>query len=145
VLIHGKCHCGNISFILQWEPEPIVIPARACTCSFCTKHGAVWTSCPNGALNVIVQNPDLVSEYTFATGTAEFHICVRCGIVPIVLSRIDKHLYGLVNVNTFDDVDPSLLQRAKRTFEGEKSEARLERRKRTWIGQVEYCLPMIDF
>jgi hypothetical protein len=44
MLISGRCHCGNISFALDWQPEPSEIPARACTCSFCAKHGGVWTS-----------------------------------------------------------------------------------------------------
>jgi len=32
MLIQGKCHCGNISFSLAWEPEPAEIPACAGTC-----------------------------------------------------------------------------------------------------------------
>ena len=54
MLINGRCHCGNISFKLTWEPEPQEIPARACDCSFCTKHGGVWTSCNTGSLKVHV-------------------------------------------------------------------------------------------
>jgi hypothetical protein len=80
LLIHGKCHCGNISFSLAWEPDPAEIPARACGCSFCTKHGGVWTSNPNGALKVAVKDPSLVSRYAFGTRTAEFHTCTRCGV-----------------------------------------------------------------
>ena len=49
MLISGGCHCGNISFALDWRPEPSEIPARACTCSFCAKHGGVWTSSPTGS------------------------------------------------------------------------------------------------
>src|SRR2546427_4200098 len=71
MLIHGKCHCGNISFSLIWEPDPAEIPARACTCSFCTKHGGLWTSNPRGALKVVVKDPSLVSKYAFGTRTAE--------------------------------------------------------------------------
>src|SRR5262249_9564686 len=41
MLISGRCHCGNISFALDWRPETSEIPARACTCSFCVKHGGV--------------------------------------------------------------------------------------------------------
>ena len=52
MLIHGSCHCGNIAFDLVWEPAPAEIPARACTCSFCRKHGGVWTSNPRGSLRV---------------------------------------------------------------------------------------------
>ena len=67
MLIRGKCHCGNISFSLAWEPDPKEIPARACSCSFCVKHGGVWTSNPRGALEVAVQNPSRVSKYAFGT------------------------------------------------------------------------------
>jgi hypothetical protein len=49
MLISGRCHCGNISFALDWRPEPSEIPARACICSFCAKHGGVWTSCSTGS------------------------------------------------------------------------------------------------
>ena len=139
MLISGRCHCGNISFALTWVPEPSEIPARACTCSFCTKHGGVWTACPTGSLRVTVTDPSLVSRYTFGTKTAEFHICSRCGIVPVVTSQIDGRLYAVVSVNAFEGVAPSLLRRASTTFEGENDEARLARRKLNWIGNVEYC------
>src|SRR6476661_1234692 len=108
MLINGKCHCGNISFVLDWKPEPSEIPARACTCSFCTKHGGVWTSCPTGSLKVTFADPSLVSRYAFGSETAEFHICSRCGIVPVVTSRIDDRLYAVVSVNAFEGVEPSL-------------------------------------
>jgi len=138
MLISGSCHCGNISFALDWKPEPSEIPARACTCSFCTKHGGVWTSCPTGSLKVTVADPSLVSRYAFGSETAEFHICSRCGIVPVVTSRIDDRLYAVVSVNAFEGVEPSLLRRSPSTFDGENEEARLARRKRNWIAEVEY-------
>jgi hypothetical protein len=138
MLITGRCHCGNISFTLSWEPEPAEIPARACSCSFCTKHGGVWTSCPTGSLKVTVEEPSLVSHYAFGTKTAQFHICSRCGTVPVVTSEIDGSRYAVVNVNTFEGVAPSLLRRASAAFEGETEAARLARRKRNWIANVEY-------
>jgi len=138
MLIHGKCHCGNISFSLAWEPSPAEIPARACSCSFCTKHGGVWTSNPKGALEVLVQDPALVSKYAHGTRTAEFHVCSRCGVVPVVTSRIDGRLYAVVSVNAFEDVDPSLLRRAPTSFDGEGKDSRLARRKRGWIADVRF-------
>lgn len=138
MLIHGKCHCGNISFSLTWEPSPAEIQARACTCSFCTKHGGLWTSTPTGALEVIVKDPSLVSRYAFGTRTAEFHVCSRCGIVPVVTSRIDDCVYAVVSVNAFEDVDQSLLRRAPASFDGEGEESRLARRKRNWIANVKF-------
>ncbi|TAK86452.1 MAG: hypothetical protein EPO20_07315 [Betaproteobacteria bacterium] len=138
MLIHGKCHCGNIAFSLMWEPDPTEIPARACTCSFCTKHGGLWTSNPRGALEVVVKDPSLVSKYAFGTRTAEFHICARCGIVPVVTSLIDDRLYAVVSVNAFEDIDAALLRRASAGFDGEEEASRLARRKRNWIPDVRY-------
>jgi hypothetical protein len=137
MLIQGRCHCGNISFSLAWEPAPAEIQVRACGCSFCIKHGGVWTSNPNGALKVTVKDPALVSKYTFGTKTAEFHTCTRCGVVPLVTSRIDGRLYAVVSVNAFEDVEPSLLRRASASFDGESEGTRLARRKLNWIANVE--------
>jgi hypothetical protein len=136
--IHGSCHCGNITFQLDWKPDPLEIPARACTCSFCVKHGGVWTSSPQAALSVAVKDPSLVSRYGFGTHTAEFHVCSRCGIVPVVTSRIDDHLYAVVSVNAFEGVDPALLRRGAANFDGEGEESRLGRRKKNWIGDVKF-------
>ena len=136
MLINGKCHCGNISFRLTWEPDPVEIPARACDCSFCVKHGGVWTSNPNGSLDVKVADRNLLSLYAFGTGTAEFNVCARCGIVPVVTSVIEGHLCAVVNVNAFDGVDPALLRRKPAAFDDEDVESRLARRRRNWIADV---------
>ena len=138
MLIHGSCHCRSVEFTLDWTPEPAGIPARACTCTFCTKHGGVWTSCPTGSLEVRVRDPSLVSRYAFGTGTAEFHVCARCGIVPVVTSRIDGRLYAVVSVNAFEGVDAALLRRAPASFDREDEQARLARRARNWIPEVRF-------
>jgi len=138
MLIHGRCHCGNIAFSLTWNPDPERIPARACTCSFCSKHGGVWTSNPHGALRIAVENPALVSQYEFGTETAQFHTCSRCGVVPLVTSRIDGRLYAVVSVNALEGIDPSLFNRAPSNVEGEDRDFRLARRQRNWIADVEF-------
>ena len=61
-----------------------------------------------------------------------------CGVVPVVTSRIDNHLYAVVSVNAFDNVDPSRLRRASASFDGEGQDSRLARRKRNWIANVEF-------
>ena len=135
--ISGSCHCGNITFRLDWRPEPTEIPARACTCSFCAKHGGLWTSCPTGSLRITVRQPELVSKYSFGTRTADFHVCSSCGVVPVVTSRIDGRLYAVVSVNAFQDIDPALVRRAGATYDGESESTRLARRKLNWIADVE--------
>lgn len=137
--IHGSCHCGNLSYVLDWRGDADAIPARACTCSFCRKHGAVWTADPAAALEVRVREPAAHSTYRFETATADFHVCARCGAVPLVTSAIEGRVHAVVNVNTFDDVDPSRLRRAEVSFDGEETASRLARRQRGWIGQVRFA------
>ena len=136
MLIKGNCHCGNIAFELEWEGEAAEIPVRACGCTFCVKHGGAWTSNPNSRLAVAIRDISLVSKYAFGSRTAAFHICARCGAVPLVTSEIDNHLYAVVNVNVFENVDRSRLRLVAADFEGEDIDARLARRRRNWIGDV---------
>ena len=89
-----------------------------------------------GSLTVRVKDSKQVSPYAFGTKTAEFQVCSNCGIVPVVTSTIDGHVYAVVNVNTFENVDSSLLQRAAVSFDGEGQGDRLARRQRNWIGRV---------
>ncbi len=60
----------------------------------------------------------------------------RGAAVPLVTSEIANRLYAVVNVNVFEDVDPSRLRRAAADFEGEDVESRLARRTRNWIADV---------
>lgn len=136
--IRGACHCGNITFDLDWKPDPAEIPARACDCSFCVKHGGVWTSNPAAALRVHVADPHAVARYEFGTRTAVFHVCGRCGVPPVATSEIDGRLHAVVNTNTFDDAARALLRPASVTFEGEDTGARLARRQARWIADVAF-------
>lgn len=138
MVVSGSCHCGNISFSLDWRPDPVEIPARACGCSFCVKHGGVWTSCPTGELRVRVRDRARVSRYAFGTRTAEFHVCTSCGVVPVVTSLIEGRVYAVVSVNAFDNIEASKLRRTPASFDGESEGDRLTRRQRNWIGQVEF-------
>jgi hypothetical protein len=136
MLINGKCHCGNIAFALEWDGDFTEVPARACGCSFCLKHGGVWTSNPKARLAVAIRDDSFVSRYMFGSRTATFHVCRHCGIVPFVTSDIADHLYAVVNVNSLENIDPSRLRRATADFEDEDIESRLARRKRNWIADV---------
>jgi hypothetical protein len=138
MLLHGACHCGNLALRLEWPSEPLLVPARACGCSFCMKHGAVWTSRRDAALTVTVDSAAMVTRYSFGTRTATFHVCGRCGVVPIVTSEIEGQLYAVVNVNALQGLDESSLRRSLADFDGEALEARLARRRRNWIGAVTF-------
>lgn len=137
MLIQGSCHCGNIAFELDWPGEGASVPARACTCSFCVKHGGVWTAHADARLRIRIADADRTSSYAFGTGTAAFHVCTRCGAVPVATSDIDGARYAVVNVNTFDDFERSRLTTETVSFDGEGEADRLTRRAARWIGHVE--------
>ena len=136
MIIRGRCHCGNIAFALDWPGAPTEVVARACSCTFCVKHGGVWTSNPSAKLSIAFQQADAVSKYSFGTKTAIFHVCKCCGTVPVVTSEIDNRLYAVVNVNTFEDFDFARLRRQGADFGGEDHRSRLLRRQGKWIADV---------
>lgn len=134
--IEGGCHCGNIRYVLQWPGEGGDIGVRVCGCSFCVKHGGSWTSHREAALAATVRDATQHSKYRFGTATADFHVCARCGVVPFVTSAVDGGLYAVVNVNTFEGIDPKSLARTSTNFDGEGEGERLARRQRNWIPSV---------
>jgi len=134
--IHGSCHCGNVRFELLWPADEAVIQSRCCSCSFCQKHGGAWTSHRDAELTLDIEDPGEVSDYRFGTGTADFQVCSICGVVPIVLSEIDGHVYAVVNVNTFSENKGFTFSSASTDFDGENTSSRLERRKKNWISSV---------
>ena len=136
MLIHGKCHCGNLGFRLEWPDGFNEVVARQCNCSFCVKHGGCWTANPEAKLMVTFRQAADNSRYVFGTETATFHVCTCCGVVPFVTSEINNHLYAVVNVNTFENFDLSRLRRQSADFEGEDQDSRLARRQKNWIADV---------
>jgi hypothetical protein len=134
--IEASCHCGNIRVTFEWPGTGPTIPVRACSCTLCRKHGAVWTSHPDGRFRLRIADPARVARYRFGTKTADFHICLVCGVIPIVTCTMDGARYAVVNVNTFEDVDPSSLVPSAVDFEGETTESRLARRRRNWTPEA---------
>lgn len=142
--IRGSCHCRNIDYTLSWPAEVKEVPVRACDCTFCRKHGGAWTSHPNARLDVRITG-DGSDVYRFGTGTADFHVCKTCGIVPLASCEIDAVRYAVVNVNTFEHRDSLSISRSATSFDGEGTADRLARRQRNWIPGVTYrlnpCVP----
>ena len=135
--IQGSCHCGNIQFTFQ-RPDngDAPIPGRACGCTFCQKHGGLYTSHPQGELQATVKDNALLNKYRFGTKTADFYTCANCGVVPFVVSEIEGNDYAVVSVRAFDGVASSEIDTAPADFDGEGTGGRLERRTRTWIPLV---------
>ena len=132
----GRCHCGNISFRYSAPVDPRQAPLRACQCSFCTRHGARYTAHPQGTLAAEVEDPAAVSRYRFGTGTADFHICRRCGGMPFATCEMGGRLYAVVNVNCFEDFDAAGATVDSVDYDDESEGTRLERRRERWVANV---------
>ena len=134
--IRGSCHCRNIRVTFDWPGSESAIPVRACGCGLCTKHRAAWTSHPDGRFYLQIANKSLATQYRFGTKTADFHVCLTCGAIPIVTCMIEGLRYAVFNVNTFDNVDRSELVETATNFDGETTENRLARRRRNWTPEA---------
>ena len=132
----GGCHCQNITFQLDW-PEEVMV-ARRCSCTFCQKHSAAWSSHAESQLVISIADDADVSRYEMGTKTAEFLVCSVCGIVPIAISEIDENLHAVFNVATLDENTELQASETKTNFDGENQKGRLLRRQQNWISEVRF-------
>ena len=104
--IQGSCHCGNTKFECEAAPETV---AR-CTCSFCSKRGALWAYYTPEQFRVLGEDQDAI--YRWQTRTVAHHYCPTCGCGTFSLSPdwstgqadFSKLKVG-VNAHLFDDFD----------------------------------------
>lgn len=127
--IIGKCHCGNLSFVLQTEHERQELPVRACSCSFCRIHAAKTSSDPNGSVRISVRNPANLSYYRFDSRTTDFLICKVCGVYLAAMISVNNQCRAVVNLQTTEFKDREALPVS---YDGETKEARIERRLQKW-------------
>lgn len=133
--IQGRCHCGNIQYVLDWPGAAPAIPARRCTCSYCTAHGARWAAHPHARLRVVVVDAQRIIRYRFGTQTAEFFACGTCAVLILATSQVDRQVFAAVNASTFDagpEIDVTAV-----CFEDEAKANRLDRRRQNWIGDFQ--------
>lgn len=129
---HGGCHCGNVRWTLRSHLTSSELPARACQCSFCRKHGALSTSDSQGEMHFTVQDRNAMVRYQFATKTADFLICRKCGVYVGAQMREDARYYAIANLNTIDG-DGEFAQRAEpMDYSRENASARRTRRANRW-------------
>ncbi len=136
--LKGKCHCGNISFEFKTGKSIADFSVRKCDCSYCTKQGNRYISDSDGELHIKYENKNLVNNYSFGTKTAEFLICMTCGVIPVAICNIEGQDFGIVNVNSLDDADHFGRHSKLMSYDGESLDKRLARRKQNWISRVTY-------
>lgn len=111
----GSCHCGAV----QFEVRGPITRATTCTCSICSRLGAIWHATDDAGLT-IVKGEDELSVYQFGTKTAKHYFCRHCGIHPFSRPRIDPRIW-VVNLRCVPGVKPDGLKAS--VFDGANWEA----------------------
>ena len=132
----GGCHCGALRYTLEWPADAGGIPARRCTCSYCTRFNGTWTSHPDARLSIAMDKEIPPGRYRFGTETADFLFCGSCGVTVAALCETGEGLKAVLNVNSLDAGQEVEFDCSDSDFEGESAEQRLARRTGRWIGQV---------
>ena len=100
----ASCHCGAVELELT-SPNGLVDPRR-CSCSMCSRRGAIVASVLLENLK-ITRGEDKLSLYQFNTMTAKHYFCSVCGIYTHHQRRSNPHQFAinvacLKGVNAFD-------------------------------------------
>ena len=135
-ILPGRCHCGNITLAFESSLPVDRLPLRADGCSFCRAHGALSTSDPNGRVEIAVRDPERLIRYRFATRTAEFLICGRCGIYAAAVLASGDSSYAIVNVNALDAAEKFTQEIRPMNYDGETESERIQRRRANWTPAV---------
>ncbi|WP_237154008.1 GFA family protein [Oryzibacter oryziterrae] len=103
----ASCHCGAIRIEVDHSPEKVT----ACTCTFCSKRGALWAYYKPSEVKVTRQ-PDPLPTYRWRSKTVAHHFCATCGCGTHSISPdwsngrpdFDNPKVG-INARLFDDFD----------------------------------------
>ena len=139
-VLQGRCHCGSFNVSYRTVYAASDVPARACDCAFCTRHGAYWSSDAKGVLRIEGRR-EYLREYRFGTQTADFLFCGRCASVLAAVCDIDHGRYAVVNLAVLQESACPRREDATRSSLGDETiEDRQARRARNWIPAVEIVL-----
>jgi hypothetical protein len=122
----GQCHCGAIRIELE-TARPLA--PRACQCLFCRRHDARSVSDPSGGATLTFAVEPI--RYRFASGTADYVLCARCGVYVGAMTRDGERGLVTLNLNNFDDPHPDL-KAVPVCYDGEGAERRAESRRARW-------------
>lgn len=134
-IIHGGCHCGNISYVAELTNLPAFYNPRACSCELCTSHGASYVSDKNGTLTIKIKSPDEVSRYRQGSRIADFLVCRKCGVMIGVCYEEGNIAYGSINVRSADEYD-AFGEAEVAHLTQQSDEERIRRWKELWFSDV---------
>jgi len=131
LILHGQCHCGAVQLELTATKPTAELPVRVCTCTFCRRHGARYTSDPAGVVEIILTDPAGLGRYRFGLGLADFLFCLRCSVY---LGAYEPGAPGraVVNLDVLDDAAGFVAAPSTMDYDAEDEAARRARRARAW-------------
>lgn len=109
ITYQGGCHCGAVRFHVLVE-EHLAID---CNCSICLKKGFLHLIVPQSNFTLI-SGSDVLTTYTFNTGTAKHTFCRICGIhsfyrprshpdaIDVNIRCLDGDVLSLFEIKPFD-------------------------------------------
>jgi hypothetical protein len=93
----GGCHCGRVRFEVEAAEHPEVL---ACNCSMCAKLAFLHLIVPKERFR-LVSGEEVLTTYTFNTGTAKHLFCSVCGVKSFYVPRSHPDGYS-VNARCLD-------------------------------------------
>lgn len=72
--IEGSCHCKATAFEVSAAPDNVT----RCTCSFCSKRGALWAYYTPSQFKLKTPKAR-ISTYRWGSKTIKHHFCGVCG------------------------------------------------------------------
>ena len=93
----GGCHCGRVGFEIQ---APARVQVSECNCSICNKAGYLHLIVGAEHFSLLCGG-DVLTTYTFKTGTAKHLFCSVCGIKSFYVPRSRPDGFS-VNVRCLD-------------------------------------------
>ena len=133
----GGCHCENLHVDLRLSKAPAEMPLRSCACSFCRSHGTRTLSDPDGLVEISAADWSLVERYRFGSRTADYLLCRRCGVYIGAVCETSSGPRAVVNTNCLHDRAAFTQIPAAPNYDGEATDARLNRRAINWMPAIE--------
>ena len=94
----GGCHCRRVRFEVA---APAAIHVNECNCSMCSKSGYLHLIVPADRFTLL-RGHEVLTTYTFNTGTARHLFCSVCGVKSFYVPR--SHPDGFsVNARCLDE------------------------------------------
>jgi hypothetical protein len=93
----GACHCARVSFEVI---APAALQVDQCNCSICSMTAYLHLIVPKERFKLI-SGGDVLSCYSFNTGTAKHLFCSVCGVKSFYVPRSNPDGFS-VNVRCLD-------------------------------------------